>query len=98
MSLKPFSEVIKSRKKKLNLTYEDITNLTGLSKYRIQQMEQGHYKFKSIYEIERLVNALQMGERGKKMFIYQLSEFIEIPEFVYIPDHMKQNKKKDEEK
>lgn len=85
MSLKPFSEVIKSRRKKTGTTQTDLEQLTGISVYRIQQMEKGTYRFKSIYEIERLVNALQMGERGKKMFIYELSEYVQVPKYVHIP-------------
>jgi transcriptional regulator with XRE-family HTH domain len=63
---------IKSRRLELNLSYQDLSDLTGISKSTLQRYETGYIKNLAIDKLEILAAALRispgyiMGWEGKK--------------------------------
>lgn len=81
----PFNNVMKKVRKRHNLTQTDVSIKSGLSLKRIQNIEKGEYYFTGVHQIANLCDALQMGRLAKKRWVYELSEYVKIPEYIYSP-------------
>lgn len=88
----PFSEVVKRHRKNRNLTREDVAKLSQLPVKRIQMIEENKYYFTGIHQIENLCDAIGMNPRMKKIWIYEMSEYVHIPEYIYSPYKTDKNK------
>lgn len=81
----PFSEVVKRHRKRRGLTREDVAELSQLPVSRIKKIEENDYNFTGVHQIENLCDAIGMTPRMKKIWIYEMSEHVHIPEYIYTP-------------
>lgn len=87
----PFNEVMKKVRERHSLTQQDVSIKSGLSLKRIQCIEKGEYYFTGVHQIANLCEALQMGKLAKKRWVYELSEYVKIPEYIYSPHQRDKN-------
>lgn len=88
----PFSEVVKRHRKNRGMTREDVAKVAQLPTDRIRMIEEGDYCFKGVHQIENLCDALRMNSAVKKIWIYEMSEYVQIPEYIYSPHQVEKHK------
>lgn len=88
----PFSEAVKRHRKNRGMTREDVAKVAQLSTDRIRKIENGNYHFEGVHQIENLCGALRMNSAVKKIWIYEMSEYVQIPEYIYSPHQVEKHK------